>query len=39
METKKFNLLYEDGAKYVETMKKQGKLFDGIVVDCTDVWV
>ena len=30
---------FEDGAKFVKDMAVKGEKVDGIIVDCTDVWI
>lgn len=31
--------MYEDGADNAKKLAEQGTLVDGIIIDCTDVWL
>jgi len=35
----RLNLVFKDGAEYAKSLAEKGELVDGIIVDCTDVWL
>jgi spermidine synthase len=34
--TGRYNLIYQDGSKFVETAPSEH--YDGVIIDCTDTW-
>lgn len=39
IEEGRLEVVYEDGAEFAKKLAQKGELVDGIIVDCTDVWL
>lgn len=39
IEKGRLNVVYEGGAEYAQYLSNQGIFVDGVIIDCTDVWL